>query len=66
MPRHTHRARRPLRGGLATAKAAIKQCCDRNYAVAFADGLRPVYYVGVNYSPRQNQRTINDVACEKA
>jgi len=28
--------------------------------------LRPVYHVGVNYSPRKTQRTINDVACERA
>jgi len=49
----------------STAKAAIKQCYERNYAAAFADDPRPVYYVGVNYSPRKSQRTVNDVRCER-
>jgi len=49
----------------STAKAAIRQCHERNYAAAFAGDPRPVYYIGVNYSPRKNQRTINDVRCER-
>jgi len=50
----------------STAKAAIRQCRERNYAAAFAGDPRPVFYVGVNYSPRKNQRTVNDVRCEPA
>jgi len=48
-----------------SARTAIKQCRDRNYAAAFAGDSRPIYYVGVNYSPRKNQRTVNDVVCEQ-
>jgi len=50
----------------SAAKAAIRQCRERNCAAAFAGDKRPVYYVGVNYSPRKNQRTVNDVRCEPA
>lgn len=50
----------------STAKTAIRQCRERNYAAAFEGDSRPVYYVGVNYSPRKNLRTVNDVVCERA
>jgi len=50
----------------STAAMALKQCRARNYAACFVGDPRPVYYVGVNYSPRPNQRTINDVRCVKA
>jgi len=49
-----------------SADAALKQCCDRNYAAAFAGEGLPVYYVGVNYNPADGVRTADDVKCEPA
>ena len=38
----------------------------KHYADAFASDGRRVYYVGVNYNPADDVRTIDDVKCERA
>ena len=36
------------------------------HAAAFASDCRRVYYVGANYNPAADVRTIDDVKCERA
>ena len=49
-----------------SADAALAQCRARNYAARFVGENLPVYYVGVNYNPAADVRTIDDVKCERA
>jgi len=49
-----------------TAEAALAQCRERNYAARFVAENQPVYYVGVNYNPAPEVRTIDDIQCAKA
>ena len=49
-----------------SAAAALKQCRERNYAARFVGEGLPVYYVGVNYNPAADVRTVDDVKCERA
>ena len=49
-----------------SAAVALAQCRDRNYAARFVGENLPVYYVGVNYNPSADVRTIDDVKCERA
>ena len=47
-----------------SADAALAQCRERNYAARFAGENLPVHYVGVNYNPAADVRTVDDVKCE--
>ena len=47
-----------------SAAAALAQCRERNYALRFVGENLPVYYVGVNYNPAADVRTIDEVKCE--
>ena len=49
-----------------SAAAALAQCRGRNYAARFVGENLPVHYVGVNYNPAADVRTIDDVKCERA
>ena len=49
-----------------SADAALAQCRERNYAARFVGENLPVYYVGVNYNPAADVRTVDDVKCERA
>ena len=49
-----------------SADAALAQCRARNYAARFVGENLPVHYVGVNYNPAADVRTIDDVKCELA
>ena len=49
-----------------SAAEALAQLHEKHYANAFAADGRRVYYVGVNYNPAADVRTIDDVKCERA
>ena len=49
-----------------SAEEALAQLHEKHYADALASDGRPVYYVGVNYNPAADVRTIDDVKCERA
>ena len=49
-----------------SAEEALAQLRAKHYADAFASDGRRVYYVGVNYNPAADVRTIDDVKCERA
>lgn len=49
-----------------SAAAALKQCRARNYAARFVDMAVPVYYVGFNYNPADDVRTVDEIVCERA
>ena len=49
-----------------SAEEALAQLREKHYADAFASDGRRVYYVGVNYNPAADVRTIDDVKCERA
>ena len=48
-----------------SAEDALVQLRKKHYADAFASDGRRVYYVGVNYNPAADVRTIDDVKCER-
>ena len=47
-----------------SAEKALARLREKHYAAAFASDGRRVYYVGVNYNPAADVRTIDDVKCE--
>ena len=51
---------------MRSAEDALVQLRKKHYADAFASDGRPVHYVGVNYNPAADVRTIDDVKCERA